>query len=182
MVYEARQMDHKLLKQSLRISRSDGDSRLPALTFTISTLLLNGDSSVYESVCNAKSYGAKIKLECVEHLQKRIRSLLRTLKVEIGIHLPDVKGIFGAGRLTEQGNYTLQNYTSDSPGRHWGSSRNAIFSDDHIAQICSSLYHVAQTVNQIMTCVQLIVGAIKEMTQITNITRDSHRPSLNSLS
>ena len=74
----------------------------------------DGDSSSFQSVEDAKPYGADFtikKLECIGHIQKRVGGRLRKLRAEWrGEELSDGKKISGAGRLTESVFNKLQNY------------------------------------------------------------------------
>ena len=50
-------------------------------------------------------------LECIGHVQKRVRSLLRRLKNKSkGVKVADGKGLAGKGRLTDGKIDVLQNY------------------------------------------------------------------------
>ena len=65
------------------------------------------------TIKESKPYGDTIikKLECVGHVQKRLGTRCRKLCVTWkGKKLSDGKGIMGAGRLTDKGINTLQNY------------------------------------------------------------------------
>ena len=74
----------------------------------------DGDSSSFSKVQEAKPYGDQViitKLECIGHIQKRIGSRLRQLKIDWrGKKLVDGKGIGGKGRLTDAAVNKLQNY------------------------------------------------------------------------
>ena len=74
----------------------------------------DGDSSSFSKIVESKPYGQDIvikKLECIGHIQKRIGSRLRQLKIDYrGKKLPDGKGIAGKGRLTDSAINKLQNY------------------------------------------------------------------------
>ena len=74
----------------------------------------DGDSSSFSDVQEAKPYGDQIritKLECTGHIQKRVGSRLRQLKIDWkGKKLLDGKGIGGKGRLTDAVVNKLQNY------------------------------------------------------------------------
>ncbi|MCP4483313.1 MAG: hypothetical protein GY823_01950 [Flavobacteriaceae bacterium] len=74
----------------------------------------DGDSSSYSTIANAKPYGPDIdivKKECVGHVQKRLGTRLRKLKVSLGKKkLKDGKGIAGKGRLTNKLIDKMQNY------------------------------------------------------------------------
>ena len=74
----------------------------------------DGDSSSFATVQEAQPYGPDIvinKLECIGHIQKRIGSRLRDLKIRYkGQKLTDGKSISGKGRLTDAAINKLQNY------------------------------------------------------------------------
>ena len=74
----------------------------------------DGDSSSFAAVQEAQPYGPDIiinKLECIGHIQKRIGSRLRDLKIKYkGQKLTDGKFISGKGRLTDAAINKLQNY------------------------------------------------------------------------
>lgn len=77
------------------------------------TYLGDGDSKSYAQVAELKPYGDKKidKAECVGHIQKRLGTRLRDLKLKYrGKRLPDGKTIGGVGRLNEKTINTLQNY------------------------------------------------------------------------
>ncbi|GFX13470.1 uncharacterized protein TNCV_2192241 [Trichonephila clavipes] len=63
----------------------------------------DGDSKAYESVKNMYAPNTVNKLECIGHVQKRVRSHLRKLK-------KSVKGLGGKGKLTDNFIDKLQNY------------------------------------------------------------------------
>lgn len=71
----------------------------------------DGDSNAYLSVCESKPYGdTKInKLECVGHIQKRMGTRLRTLKMKSKNNkLADGKSLSGKNRLTDLAVQKLQ--------------------------------------------------------------------------
>ena len=73
----------------------------------------DGDSKSYKDIVEADPYpGFKIvKSECVGHVQKRVGSRLRALKVSYkGKLLSDGKRLTGKGRMTDKVINTLQNY------------------------------------------------------------------------
>lgn len=78
------------------------------------TYLGDGDSKSFKDVRDAKPYGDDVllqKAECVGHVQKRVGTRLRDLKIRYrGVKLSDGKNIGGAGRLNEKAINTLQNY------------------------------------------------------------------------
>ena len=104
--------------------------------------LRDGDSASFKVVKNFRPYGDTEvkKLECVGHVQKRLGSRLRKLRVQMkGKKLPDGKLLSGAGRLTDKKIDTLQNYfglairqqKDDLLGMQWS--------------VLATLYHVAST-------------------------------------
>ena len=74
----------------------------------------DGDSSSFSKIVESKPYGQDFiikKLECIGHIQKRIGSRLRQLKIDHkGKKLTDGKGIAGKGRLTDSAINKPQNY------------------------------------------------------------------------
>ena len=74
----------------------------------------DGDSSSFTKVQEARPYGDQVtitKLECIGHVQKRVGSRLRQLKIDWrGKKLSDGKNIGGKGRLTDAATNKLQNY------------------------------------------------------------------------
>ena len=73
----------------------------------------DGDTSSFRDVNNSKPYpGHEIeKLECIGHIQKRVGSRLRNLRVKwSGKKLSDGKRLTGRHRLTDKVINTLQNY------------------------------------------------------------------------
>jgi hypothetical protein len=74
----------------------------------------DGDTSSFNEVVAAKPYGEGVeikKLECVGHIQKRVGTRLRNLRISHkGKRLSDGKYISGMGRLTDKAINTLQNY------------------------------------------------------------------------
>lgn len=79
-------------------------------------LVSDGDSKTFSLLTQEKVYGSDPedqveKLDCVGHVQKRLGTALRNLKVQHrGQKLSDGKTIGGAGRLTDSLINSLQNY------------------------------------------------------------------------
>ena len=77
------------------------------------TYIGDGDTGSYPAVVESKPYADTVpgKLECVGHVQKRLGTRLRNLRIEYkGKVLSDGKKISGKGRLTDKAINTLQNY------------------------------------------------------------------------
>ena len=80
------------------------------------SLISDGDSKIFSLLQSKNIYGDgdgdKIeKLDCIGHIQKRLGTALRKLKVQYrGQKLSDGKSIGGAGRLTDSFINSLQNY------------------------------------------------------------------------
>ena len=106
-------------------------------------MLGDGDSATYNAVIDSKPYGNDCipnKLECIGHVQKRVRSRLRKLKNKNKrVKLADRKGLAGKGRLTDGKVDVLQNY-------YGLAVRENLHDVDQMAKaIKASLYHVALT-------------------------------------
>lgn len=77
------------------------------------TYIGDGDTKSYQEVVNTNPYPGHViaKAECVGHVQKRVGTRLRDLKVKYkGRKLADGKGLTGKGRMTDKVINTLQNY------------------------------------------------------------------------
>lgn len=78
------------------------------------TYLGDGDSNGFNKVSDNKPHGDNvgvIKLECVNHIKKRMGSRLRNLKKKLGkVKLEDGKTIGGKNRLTNNEINKLQEY------------------------------------------------------------------------
>ena len=75
--------------------------------FRYTQMLSDGDSSAFKAVCEARPYGPDVtieKLECVNHVHKRMGTALRKLTKEERL------GGRGQGRLTEAKCVSLQNF------------------------------------------------------------------------
>lgn len=74
----------------------------------------DGDSKGFANVLENNPYGVDVnitKLECVDHVQKRLGSRLRRMKKDKKkIKLKDGKGLGGKGRLTDEEIDNLQRY------------------------------------------------------------------------
>jgi len=74
----------------------------------------DGDSKAYSEVVAASPYGSDVeitKLECVGHVQKRMGTRLRTLKMKsTKLKLSDGKGLSGKNRLTDATILQIQKY------------------------------------------------------------------------
>ncbi|XP_065069807.1 uncharacterized protein LOC135694862 [Rhopilema esculentum] len=105
----------------------------------------DGDSSTFSCVSNAKPYGEHIsieKKECVGHVQKRLGSRLRKLKVSYGKKkLGDGKTIGGRGRLTEKLIDKMQNYYGLAIRKNKGNLDR--MANDTLA----GLYHISSNAN-----------------------------------
>ena len=81
-------------------------------------LISDGDSKTFSLLSRLQPYGQEHpiqKLDCVGHVQKRLGTALRNLKVTYrGRKLDDGKTIGGAGRLTDGLINSLQNYYGDA--------------------------------------------------------------------
>lgn len=71
----------------------------------------DGDSKAHAAVCQSKPYGdCNIeKIECIGHVQKRMGSRLKSLKVKTK-KLPDGKYLGGKGRLIDSAILQIQKY------------------------------------------------------------------------
>lgn len=103
----------------------------------------DGDSSTYQTISNAKPYGADVhitKKECVGHVQKRLGTRLRKLKSSyIKRKLSDGKSIGGRGRLTDKMIDTMQNYYGLAIRQNKGNL------DGMKKDIKAGLYHLASS-------------------------------------
>ena len=103
----------------------------------------DGDSKVYKSVCDAKSYGENFtieKKECVGHVQKRMGTRLRNLKASYsGKKLSDGGSIGGRGRLTGQVIDLLTRYYGNAIREHSDSH------DKMSKAIWATFYHKSST-------------------------------------
>lgn len=102
----------------------------------------DGDTASFRKVKTSKPYGDDeiVKLECIGHLQKRVGSRMRKLKVEYkGKKLGDGKRLTGAGRLTDRLIDTLQNYYG------MAIRRNCTSVNEMQRAIMASFYHLAST-------------------------------------
>ena len=74
----------------------------------------DGDTGSFSKVMQSQPYGPEAipeKLECVEHVQKRLGGRLRALIINHkGKLLDDKKRFTGTGRLTKKAINTMQNY------------------------------------------------------------------------
>ena len=70
------------------------------------------DSKAYLDIVINDPYPGTVveKLECVEHIQKRVRNRLRNLRNTMKTPLADGKTLRGRGRLTDKIINKLQNY------------------------------------------------------------------------
>ena len=88
------------------------------------SLIADGDCKTYSLLREKQPYGSDHpveKMDCVGHVQKRMETALRNLKVQHrGQKLSDGKTIGGAGRLTDRLINTLQNYYGDAIRRNKG--------------------------------------------------------------
>lgn len=81
----------------------------------------DGDTNSYRNVSKSKPYGDKpvIKIECVGHVQKRMGTRLRKLKISCGKrNLSDGKKIGGKGRLTDKQIDQIQTYYGNAIRGH----------------------------------------------------------------
>ena len=102
----------------------------------------DGDSKSYSSIKAGKPYGDKTiaKIECVRHVQKRMGTTLRKLKVQKGkTKLADGKSIGGVSRLTAARIDKLQVYYELAIRRH----KNNV--DAMKNEVWAGLYHSAST-------------------------------------
>ena len=80
-------------------------------------LTSDGDSKTHALLLRQQPYGKDYlveKMDCVGHVQKRMGTALRNLKLQYrGQKLADGKTIGGAGRLTDKTINSLQNYYGD---------------------------------------------------------------------
>ena len=87
-------------------------------------LISDGDSKTYSLLLRKQPYGKDQlieKMDCVGHVQKRMGTALRNLKMQYkGQKLADRKTIGGAGRLTDKVINSLQNYYGDAIRRNRG--------------------------------------------------------------
>ena len=87
-------------------------------------LISDGDSKTHSMLLQRQPYGKDHlveKMDCVGHVQKRMGTALRNLKVQCrGKKLADGKTIGGAGRLTDKVINSLQNYYGDAIRRNKG--------------------------------------------------------------
>ena len=89
-------------------------------------LISDGDSKTFALLSNEQVYGTDPddqveKLDCVGHVQKRLGTALRRLKLQYkGQKLSDGKTIGGAGRLTDSLINSLQNYYGNAIRSHKG--------------------------------------------------------------
>lgn len=103
----------------------------------------DGDSKAYTTVANSNPYGPDIqieKLECINHVQKRMGSRLRTLKSKLGKEkLSDGKTIGGHRRLTDSRINEIQTY--------YGLSirRNLTSVQDMKTAIWASYFHLSSS-------------------------------------
>lgn len=105
----------------------------------------DGDTKTYLGICDSKPYGpVKIeKIECVGHVQKRMGTRLRKLKVERkGTMLSDGKPLSGKGRLTEKLINEITSYYGNAIRQHsdslvnmrkaiWAIYYHKMSTDDH---------------------------------------------------
>ena len=81
-------------------------------------LISDGDSKTHALLLREQPYGKDYlveKVDCVGHVQKRMGTALRNLKLQYrGQKLADGKTIGGAGRLTDKTINSLQNYYGDA--------------------------------------------------------------------
>ena len=86
-------------------------------------LIADGDSKTHTLLVEQRPYSDTIvqKCDCIGHVQKRMGTALRNLKVTYrGKKLADGKTIGGQGRLTDSLINSLQNYYGDSIRRNKG--------------------------------------------------------------
>ena len=87
-------------------------------------LISDGDSKTHSLLLQEQPYGSDQlvqKMDCVGHVQKRMGTALRNLKIQHrGRKLADGKTIGGAGRLTDKVINSLQNYYGDAIRRNIG--------------------------------------------------------------
>ena len=108
-------------------------------------LVSDGDSKMHSLLLQQQPYGPDpdhqvIKLDCVGHVQKRLGTALRKLKVtHRGQKLSDGKTIGGAGRLTDALINSLQNYYGDAIRRNKGNL------DQMIKAVQATLLHCNST-------------------------------------
>lgn len=71
----------------------------------------DGDSKAYSAVCESMPYGNTTieKVECIGHVQKRMGSRLKALKLKTK-KLPNEQWLGGKGRLTDTAILQIQNY------------------------------------------------------------------------
>lgn len=124
----------------------EGDKRIclrseAKLGLKYTKYLGDGDSKGFAAVLESKPYGDDIeKLECVGHVQKRLGTRLRKLKLaNKGLKLADGKGLGGKGRLTKD--------KIDQIQRYYGSAiRNNLTSvSDMKRAIWATYFHTAST-------------------------------------
>lgn len=88
----------------------------------------DGDSKAFSKVNELKVYGNDIeirKLECIGHIQKRMGTRLRRLKISLkGIKLADGKPLSGKNRLTDAIIDKIQNYYGLAIRRHSNNVEN----------------------------------------------------------
>ena len=102
----------------------------------------DGDSSSFKTVKDSQPYGdvEVKKLECVGHVQKRLGSRQRKLRMQMrGKKLRDGKLLSGAGCLTDKKIDTLQNYF----GLAIRQNKNDLLQMQQ--SVMATLYHVAST-------------------------------------
>ena len=103
----------------------------------------DGDSSTFLTVSQAKPYGEDVtitKKECVGHVQKRLGSRLRKLKVSYNKRkLSDGKAIGGLNRLTDKMVDIMQNYYGLAIRQNKGNL------DGMINDVKAGLYHLASS-------------------------------------
>ena len=87
-------------------------------------LISDGDSKTHSLLLREQPYGGDHlmqKMDCVGHVQKRMGTALRNLKVQYrGQKLADGKTIGGSGQLTDKVINSLQNYYGDAIRRNKG--------------------------------------------------------------
>ncbi len=99
------------------------------------------DSATYQTVSDAKPYDETVQIlkkECVGHVQNRLGTRLRKLKVSRK-KLAHAKGIGGRGRLTDKMRDTMQNYY----GLAIRQNKNSI--DGMTNDVKAGLYHLASS-------------------------------------
>lgn len=102
----------------------------------------DGDSKSFDAVAQSKPYGDDVtidKLECINHVQKRMGTRLRLLRKELKNKLlPDGKKLSGRGRLTSSVIDSIQDY--------YGKAIRASSTLDEMKQACWAIfYHKAST-------------------------------------